>query len=42
MATCAAKFSNEVNFRGFHLMPGNDFAVSYPLHREKNDGGRRS
>lgn len=39
--TCRAKFSNLVNFRGFHLMPGNDFAVSYPLRTEKNDGGRR-
>lgn len=39
--TCAAKFSNLVNFRGFHLMPGNDFAVSYPLRAEKNDGGKR-
>ena len=39
--TCKAKFSNLVNFRGFHLMPGNDFAVSYPLKAEKNDGGRR-
>lgn len=39
--TCAAKFSNLVNFRGFHLMPGDDFAVSYPLKAEKNDGGRR-
>jgi uncharacterized phage protein (TIGR02218 family) len=39
--TCAAKFSNLVNFRGFHLMPGDDFAVSYPLKAEKNDGGKR-
>lgn len=39
--TCAAKFSNLVNFRGFHLMPGNDFAVSYPLKSEANDGGKR-
>jgi uncharacterized phage protein (TIGR02218 family) len=39
--TCTAKFSNLINFRGFHLMPGNDFAVSYPLKAEKNDGGRR-
>lgn len=40
-ATCTEKFSNLINFRGFHLMPGNDFAVSYPLKAEKNDGGRR-
>jgi uncharacterized phage protein (TIGR02218 family) len=39
--TCAGKFSNAVNFRGFHLMPGNDFAISYPLKGEKNDGGKR-
>ena len=39
--TCAEKFSNLINFRGFHLMPGNDFAVSYPLKGEKNDGGQR-
>ncbi len=39
-ATCRGKFSNAVNFRGFHLMPGNDFAISYPLKSEKNDGGK--
>lgn len=39
--TCAAKFSNLVNFRGFHLMPGDDFAISYPLKSERNDGGKR-
>lgn len=39
-ATCRAKFSNAINFRGFPFMPGNDFAVSYPLRGEKNDGGR--
>jgi uncharacterized phage protein (TIGR02218 family) len=39
--TCKAKFANLVNFRGFHLMPGNDFAVSYPLKSEANDGGKR-
>lgn len=39
--TCREKFSNLINFRGFHLMPGNDFAVSYPLRAEKNDGGKR-
>lgn len=39
--TCKAKFSNLINFRGFHLMPGNDFAVSYPLKTGKNDGGKR-
>lgn len=39
--TCRAKFSNLVNFRGFHLMPGNDFAAGYPLQSDRNDGGRR-
>ncbi len=39
--TCAQKFENLINFRGFHLMPGDDFAVSYPLKAEKNDGGKR-
>ncbi len=38
--TCKAKFSNAVNFRGQPFMPGNDFAVSYPLRGEKNDGGK--
>ena len=37
--TCREKFSNAVNFRGFHLMPGNDFVISYPLSGEDNDGG---
>jgi uncharacterized phage protein (TIGR02218 family) len=40
-STCKDKFSNVVNFRGFPFMPGNDFAVSYPLRRDKNDGGKR-
>lgn len=39
--TCAAKFSNLVNFRGFHLMLGNDAAMSYPLRSDRNDGGKR-
>ncbi|WP_375203648.1 DUF2163 domain-containing protein [Hyphococcus sp.] len=38
--TCRAKFSNASNFRGFPFMPGNDFAVSYPLKGEKNTGGK--
>ncbi len=38
--TCRAKFSNAANFRGFPFMPGNDFAVSYPLKGEKNTGGK--
>lgn len=39
-ATCREKFSNAVNFRGFPLMPGNDFVISYPLKSERNDGGK--
>jgi uncharacterized phage protein (TIGR02218 family) len=39
-ATCGDKFANTINFRGFPLMPGNDFAVSYPLRAENNDGGK--
>ncbi len=38
--TCKAKFSNAINFRGQPFMPGNDFAISYPLKGEKNDGGK--
>lgn len=29
-ASCAAKFSNIVNFRGFPHMPGNDRIIAYP------------
>lgn len=39
--TCRDKFSNTIRFRGFHLMPGNDFIISYPTRDEVNDGGRR-
>ncbi len=40
--TCKDKFSNEINFRGFPHMPGNDAVTSYPISGEVNDGGRRS
>lgn len=40
-ATCKAKFSNTVNFRGFPHMPGNDFVLSTPDQGGKNDGGSR-
>lgn len=40
--TCKAKFNNAVNFRGFHLMPGNDWMQSTPRSGEVNDGSRRS
>lgn len=39
-ATCREKFSNAVNFRGFHLMPGNDWIQSYPRSGDANDGGK--
>ena len=39
-STCNAKFANGLNFRGFPHMPGNDFALSYPVRGEGvNDGG---
>ncbi len=39
-ATCGDKFANTINFHGFPLMPGNDFAITYPLRAENNDGGK--
>jgi uncharacterized phage protein (TIGR02218 family) len=39
-STCRDRFDNAVNFRGFPHMPGNDFALSYPVEGEKNDGRR--
>jgi uncharacterized phage protein (TIGR02218 family) len=39
-ATCAAKFANIVNFRGFPHMPGNDAVQSGPA-RDGNDGSSR-
>jgi uncharacterized phage protein (TIGR02218 family) len=39
-ATCAAKFDNTINFRGFPHMPGNDFALSYARAGDRNDGGK--
>ena len=37
--TCRAKFSNFVNFRGFPLMPGDDWAAGYPEDGGAHDGG---
>ncbi len=37
LATCRAKFSNAVNYRGFPHMPGNDFVASHA----KRPGARR-
>lgn len=39
---CREKFNNLINFRGFHLMPGNDFVVRYPARDDVNDGGTLS
>jgi uncharacterized phage protein (TIGR02218 family) len=37
--TCINKFSNLLNFRGFPQMPGDDWALSYPIRNGQNDGG---
>lgn len=39
-ATCKAKFNNALNFRGFHLMPGNDWMQSTPRSGDVNDGAQ--
>lgn len=39
--TCRVRFANAVNFRGFHLMPGNDFIIQIAAPGAVNDGGRR-
>lgn len=38
-ATCKAKFSNALNFRGFPHLPGNDAAYSYVTDGGAFDGG---
>ncbi|MGM0583574.1 MAG: DUF2163 domain-containing protein [Pseudomonadota bacterium] len=37
--TCREKFQNLSNFRGFPLMPGEDWAGAYPRGDEAHDGG---
>ncbi len=37
-ATCGAKFGNAVNFRGFPHIPGGDFVLRHPRHRDALDG----
>lgn len=37
--TCAAKFDNILNFRGFPFIPGDDVASSYPSTGGAHDGG---
>ena len=38
-STCAGRFANLVNFRGFPHMPGNDTAFSYITSEQTHDGG---
>lgn len=38
-ATCAAKFDNLLNFRGFPHMPGDDAVAGYPRSGGRYDGG---
>ncbi|MEM9780856.1 MAG: DUF2163 domain-containing protein [Pseudomonadota bacterium] len=37
--TCAGKFGNLSNYRGFPHMPGDDWAAGYPRDGGKHDGG---
>ena len=37
-ATCAAKFSNGMNFRGFPHMPGEEAVLRYPNQGDANNG----
>jgi uncharacterized phage protein (TIGR02218 family) len=37
-ATCAEKFANTLNFRGFPHIPGNDFVLRYPRQGDQLDG----
>ena len=39
--TCAAKFSNLVNFRGFPFMPGENWVTAYPVDGQAYKGGSR-
>lgn len=41
LATCATKFANVINFRGFPHMPGNDAIQSGPRSGDRLDGGSR-
>jgi len=37
-ATCAARFANAANFRGFPHIPGSDFVLRYPRPGDNRDG----
>ena len=38
IATCAAKFANAVNFRGFPTIPGQDAVLRYAVRDGSNQG----
>lgn len=38
--TCREKFANQLNFRGFPHIPGNDFVLSYPRPGSPRNGER--
>ncbi len=40
-SSCKARFANQLNFRGFPYMPGNDAVLSYPSSSTPLDGGSR-
>lgn len=40
--TCASKFSNLNNFRGFPYMPGESWITAYPVEGDVHDGGSQS
>lgn len=40
-ATCAARFANIANFRGFPHLPGDDWLTAAPAAGERHDGGSR-
>lgn len=37
--TCAGRYANAINFRGFPFLPGNDFVAGYARRDDNNDGG---
>jgi uncharacterized phage protein (TIGR02218 family) len=37
--TCKAKFANTANFRGFPMIPGDDWLQAGPRTGDRNDGG---
>lgn len=39
--TCADRFGNSLNFRGFPAIPGNDFLSRWPADGERHDGTSR-